>query len=150
MGSGASKITPGNDRECAPQGSSTENKAVANNIPAKEETSDPQVEEKNISNGLHVAAKIGDVSALLHALLANVDPWQRDEFDSLPVYYGSLYGHILCCALLLIKMGGADSMTVQDKDRCTVNALNLDIKALFNGDLTTHGKRFRSHIILNL
>lgn len=88
-----------------------------------------------VSNNLHLAAKTGDVASLLFYLLSSLDPWQLDEFDSLPVYYASLHGHILCCSLLLIKMGGPEALTLQDRDRCTVNALNLEIKSLFSGDM---------------
>ena len=91
-------------------------------------------------NMLHIASKIGDVNSLLHSLLTDVDPWQLDEFDSMPVYYCSLYGHELCCALLLIKMGGAAALSCQDRDRCVINALNLEIKSLFTGDASTQSK----------
>jgi hypothetical protein len=91
---------------------------------------------KKVSNNLHLAAKTGDLTGLLYSLLSSLDPWQLDEFDSLPVYYASLYGHVLCCSLLLIKMGGPEALTPQDRDRCTVNALNLEIKSLFGGDIS--------------
>ena len=105
-----------------------------------EAESDGNVHDKpnKAPSALHTASKIGDVNALLHCLLRdNADPWQLDDFDNIPVYYSSLNGHELCCALLLIKMGGAAALTPEDRDRCATNAQNMQIKALFSSDATT-------------
>jgi hypothetical protein len=88
-----------------------------------------------LTNELHLAAKIGDIPSVLIHLLSGINPFDIDEYDNIPIYYSSLHGHLLCCAIILIKMGGPDQLSDSDRDHCTVNALTLEIKRLFSGEI---------------
>jgi ankyrin repeat protein len=92
------------------------------------------IEKQKLTNELHLAAKIGDIASVLLHLLSGLDPFDLDEYDNIPIYYSSLYGHSLCCAVMLIKMGGHEKLSESDRDHCSTNALTLEIKRLFTGD----------------
>ena len=94
-----------------------------------------QDHQQKITNELHLAAKIGDLPTVLIHLLSGINPFDIDEYDNIPVYYSSLHGHLLCCAAILIKMGGHEKLSDSDRDHCSVNALTLEIKRLFTGDI---------------
>lgn len=95
---------------------------------------DEKIELKKSTNDLHLAAKIGDVAAVVIHLLSGINPFDIDEYDNIPVYYASLYGHLLCSAIILVKMGGLQSLSDADRDHCATNALTLEVKRLFTGD----------------
>jgi hypothetical protein len=89
------------------------------------------------------ACKTGSEEAVLTSLLEGVDPLTRDSFDNIPVYYCCLYGHIRCCAWLLIRMRATGRVLTDDELlRCTTNALTLDIKRLMTGAASPHGKQY--------
>ncbi len=103
--------------------------------------SDPQSELK-IVHPIHNAAKTGDEVALLELLIKNVDPWARDDFNNIPLYYCCLYGHLKCCAWLITAMGGLNMLPPLELDRCTTNALSESIKQLLKGRKAPGGMRY--------
>lgn len=107
------------------------------NFPSPENNNNQQSQQpqQNVTNDLHLAAKIGDLPNVLIHLLSGINPFDMDEYDNIPVYYSSLHGHLLCCAVILIKMGGPNQLSHSDRDHCSVNALTLEIKRLFTGDI---------------
>jgi ankyrin repeat protein len=83
---------------------------------------------------IHAAAKVGDEQGLLELLVQKSDPWLRDDFDNLALYYCSLRGHLRCAAWLLLAMGGLSIIPPNELDRCKINALTSDMKSLFKGN----------------
>lgn len=84
---------------------------------------------------LHEVAKTGDENAMLILLLEHVNPFERDDFDNLAVYYSSLNGHLRCCAWLILAMGGLDKLPSDETMRCATNALTVEIKHLLQGKM---------------
>jgi hypothetical protein len=101
-------------------------------------TMETKIERQKMTNELHLAAKIGDVASVLIHLLSGLDPFDIDEYDNIPIYYSSLYGHTFCCAVILLKMGGHDKLSDSARDHCSTNALTLETKRLFTGDTHPH------------
>eukprot|EP00607_Mallomonas_marina_P001461 CAMPEP_0182426192 /NCGR_PEP_ID=MMETSP1167-20130531/12680_1 /TAXON_ID=2988 /ORGANISM="Mallomonas Sp, Strain CCMP3275" /LENGTH=413 /DNA_ID=CAMNT_0024607457 /DNA_START=186 /DNA_END=1427 /DNA_ORIENTATION=+ len=88
---------------------------------------------------LHGACRVGDEHNLLTLLVTRrEDVWQLDDFDNYPIYYAILYGHIICCAWMLIAMEGTKDFPEIELERCIINALNADIKHLLQGKLSPH------------
>ena len=88
---------------------------------------------------IHDAAKVGNEQGLLELLIQKSDPWLRDDFDNLALYYCSLRGHLRCAAWLLLAMGGLSAIPSSELDRCKVNALTNDMKLLFKGNKKASG-----------
>lgn len=88
---------------------------------------------------LHNAAKIGDQAELLMLLLSQYDPFQRDSFQNIPLYYCSLFGHIQCATWLLISMKGLHTLTANEIDRLITNALTREMAALMREELHSKG-----------
>eukprot|EP01041_Mallomonas_annulata_P003816 gene3816-7598_t len=84
---------------------------------------------------LHSACKIGDIDNLLILLLNKIDPWIRDDFDNIAIYYSILHGHIICCAWLLVSMGGTGKFPLIERERFIINSLNLTIKSMLQDKL---------------
>lgn len=78
---------------------------------------------------LFEAARAGDVDRLRHLVDSGADVNRRDAWDSTPLYYACLTGH-LPAARLLLEGGAICSEHTFDGDRCHYAALNLSVRKL--------------------
>ena len=88
---------------------------------------------------LHERARTGDEVEMLILLLESRDPFGRDDFNNLALYYSSLNGHLRCCAWLLVAMGGVERIPRDEALRCATNALTVEIKQLMLGKTNPTG-----------
>jgi hypothetical protein len=88
---------------------------------------------------LHLAAKLGDEHEVVCLLLEKRNPLQRDDFDNIPMYYCSLYGHARCYAWFFISIGGIKQLDENEVDRQYMNALNDDIKKIIRLSVSPRG-----------
>ncbi|CAH9054519.1 unnamed protein product [Cuscuta epithymum] len=75
------------------------------------------------------ASRAGDVDRLRYLLESGVNINDRDQWDSVALYYACLTGH-LDAARMLLESGAICSEHTFDGDRCHYAALNLNVRKL--------------------
>ncbi|KAL8477913.1 hypothetical protein ACS0TY_029991 [Phlomoides rotata] len=75
------------------------------------------------------ASRAGDIQRLRYLLDSGVNVNARDQWDSVPIYYACLAGH-LDAARMLLESGAICSEHTFDGDRCHYAALNLKVRKL--------------------
>ncbi|WOL19467.1 BTB/POZ domain-containing protein [Canna indica] len=90
----------------------------------------PFVPLKKVPAGdLFEAARAGDLDRLRYLLESGVNVNARDAWDSVPLYYACLAGHVEA-ARMLLEAGAICSERTFDGDRCHYAALNLRVRRL--------------------
>ncbi|KAL5581735.1 hypothetical protein UlMin_014177 [Ulmus minor] len=85
---------------------------------------------KKVPNGnVFEASRAGDVDRLRYLLESGVNVNERDQWDSVALYYACLAGH-LDAARMLLESGAICSDHTFDGDRCHYAALNLKVRKL--------------------
>ncbi|KAK6918773.1 Ankyrin repeat [Dillenia turbinata] len=85
---------------------------------------------KKVPNGdVFEASRAGDVDRLRYLLESGVNVNDRDQWDSVALYYACLAGH-LDAARMLLENGAICSEHTFDGDRCHYAALNLKVRKL--------------------
>eukprot|EP00210_Caulerpa_lentillifera_P008562 g8167.t1 len=99
-------------------------------LPSDEE-SDPLSREVHYNEAdIYLASRIGDVARVRFLIEEEeIDINKRDFWDSVPLYYACLTGHIEVVKLLL-ENGAICSENTFDGDRCLYGALTLEIRHL--------------------